>query len=105
MLVRTLLVLHLAFFCVHGLDFKLRYNKQSSMTCAAKITYDAGSIKCGVRCTEKYKDMCRGFVATGSTCQLCMVCQANDQQLVFTGNVLVAELFTDDIMHGKISYF
>ena len=73
------------------------------MTCAAKITYDAGSIKCGVRCTEKYKDMCRGFVATGSTCQLCMVCQDIDQELVFTGNLFVTELFTRELLEGKVS--
>ena len=102
MAVNTLLVLQLTFWYVYGLDFTLHYKKQSSMTCAAKITYDAGSIKCGVRCTEKYKDMCRGFVATGSICQLCMVCQQNDQQLVLSGNVLVAKPSSNDILQGKI---
>ena len=102
MALRFILILPLAFSCVYGMDITLHYKKQSNMTCAAKITYDAGSIKCGVRCTEKYKDMCGGFVATGSTCQLCMVCQKEDHELVLIGNLYATELVTGDIMHGKI---
>ena len=71
------------------------------MTCAAEVTHDSQPAECGVICTEKHKDMCRGFVATGSTCQLCMVCQANDQELVLSGNVFVNEPSSKEILHGK----
>ena len=105
MALKSLAIIVLAFSCVYGVDITLHYNKQSNMTCAATLkTYNAGSIKCGVRCTEKYKDMCRGFVATGGTCQLCMVwvCQESDQQVLLSGNVF--KLVTD-ITHGKIPYY
>ena len=102
MVAKILVILHLAFSVIYGLDFALRYNKQSSMSCAANITYDTTPLECGVICTKKYKDMCRGFLTTGSTCELCMVCQQMDQKLVLTGNAYVTTPFSDVVTTGKI---
>ena len=99
----SLLLLHVMFTLSNAWDCAVNYNKQldMNMTCAAKITYNAKSTKCARRCNEKYKDMCRGFVATGSTCELCIVCQENDQQLLLAGNLYVAEPLINEIMKGE----
>ena len=107
MALKSLVIIVLALSCVYGVDITLHYNKQSNMTCAATLkTYNAESIKCGVRCTEKHKDMCRGFVATGGTCQLCMVwvCQESDQQVLLSGNVFGLVTDITFITRGKIPY-
>ena len=74
------------------------------MTCDKNVTHNTTPLECGIICAKKYKDMCRGFLTTGSTCELCMVCQKVDQKLVLTGNVFVTTPFTDVIALGNIVY-
>ena len=105
MALKSLMTLHLMFSFVYGFDFTLRYKKQSSMTCDKNGTHNTTPLGCGVICASKYKDMCRGFLTTGSTCELCMVCQKTDQKLVLSGNVYITTPFSDGTKLGKIIHF
>ena len=104
MTVTILVILYSAFSFVYGLNFTIRYNEQTSISCAANITYYVATTPfgCGVLCINKYEEMCVGFSVMEDTCKLCMVGQKTGEEIVLTGNAYVTVPSTNDIADGKI---